>query len=79
MTSLPTKGESSLALFDNLVWFNSVDAARYLRITVGALRSAVSRGQLTYRKWRRRLYFKKVELDKLLETSFQNKGGNYGN
>ena len=71
MTTSPTKDENSLALFDNLVWFNSVDAARYLRITVGALRSAVSRGQLNYRKWRRRLYFKKVELDRLLETSFQ--------
>ncbi len=61
-------------VFDNLVWLNSVEAAKYLRKTANALRIAVNRGQLRCRKWRRRLYFKKTELDRLLENSFH-KGG----
>lgn len=61
-------------LFDNLVWMTSEEAAKYLRKTVGALRTAVCRGQIKARKWRRRLYFKKSELDFLLEGS-QRKGG----
>lgn len=61
-------------LFDNLVWMTSEEAARYLRKTAGALRTAVCRGQIRPRKWRRRLYFKKTELDLLLEGS-QRKGG----
>jgi excisionase family DNA binding protein len=57
------------ALFENLVWMTSEEAAAYLRTTVGALRTAVYRGQIRARKWRRRLYFKKIELDLLLESS----------
>lgn len=56
-------------LFDKLVWMTSEEAASYLRKTVGALRVAVHRGQIRARKWRRRLYFKRSELDRLLETS----------
>ena len=59
--------------FENLVWMTSEEAARYLRKSVGALRTAVCRGQLRARKWRRRLYFRKIELDRLLESS-ENKG-----
>jgi len=55
--------------FENLVWMNSKEAAQYLRMTAGALRTAVCRGQLRARKWRRRLFFKKVDLDLLLEGS----------
>lgn len=60
--------------FENLVWMTSEEAARYLRKTVGALRTAVCRGQIRARKWRRRLYFRKIELDRMLESS-QIKGG----
>ncbi len=73
--------DSAEAFFDNLVWMTSEEAAVYLRkITkdgkpsVGAIRNAVYRGLLKARKWRRRLYFKRSELDLLLETSEQ-KGG----
>lgn len=55
--------------FENLVWMTSADAANYLRKSVGALRVMVHRGQLRYRKLGRRLYFKKSEIDRLLETS----------
>jgi len=58
-------------LFENLVWMTSEEAAKYLRKSVGAIYTAVSRGQLHARKWRRRLYFKKSELDRLLENSQQ--------
>ena len=61
--------EGSDRFFDNLVWLNSVEAAQYLRKSVGALRTMVCRGHLQARKFRRRLYFKRRELDRLLDTS----------
>lgn len=72
-------GESSKVpadpvIFDNLVWMTSAEAAQYLRKSVGALRTAVCRGQINARKWRRRLYFKRLELDRLLDSS-ERKGG----
>lgn len=66
--------ELNQTLFENLVWMTSEEAARYLRKTVGALRVMVCRGQIHARKFRRRLYFKRSELDRMLETS-QHKGG----
>lgn len=54
-----------------LVWMTSAEAASYLRKSVGALRTAVCRGQIVARKWRRRLYFRRTELDRLLENSQQ--------
>ena len=66
--------ENSVPIFDNLVWMSSAEAASYLRKSTGALRTAVSRGQLSCRKWRRRLYFRKSELDRLLDNS-QKTGG----
>ncbi len=68
------EGPPSEAIFENLVWMTSEEAARYLRISVGALRTAVCRGDVRFRKWRRRLYFKRIELDLLLESSY-GKGG----
>ena len=62
---------TSDVFFENLVWMTSEEAAKYLRKTANALRIAVCRGQLRARKWRRRLYFKKIELDRLLEASQQ--------
>ncbi|OFZ78413.1 MAG: hypothetical protein A2583_14080 [Bdellovibrionales bacterium RIFOXYD1_FULL_53_11] len=52
-----------------LTWFNSFDAARYLRKTVNALLIMVNRGYVRPRKFRRRLYFRRSELDRLLESS----------
>ena len=56
-------------LFDNRIWLSTDEAARYLGKTRNALWILVCRGHLLKRKWRRRLFFKKSELDKLLETS----------
>ena len=73
---------SAEKFFDNLsVWMNSEEAAKYLRKftkdgkpSVGAIRTAVCRGLIRAHKWRRRLYFKRGELDRMLETAEQ-KGG----
>ncbi len=84
VSSINTADEflSAEAIFDRLtVWLNSEEAAIYLRKftkdgkpSVGAIRTAVCRGLIRARKWRRRLYFKKAELDWLLESS-EFKGG----
>ena len=58
--------------FDNLIWLTTDEAARYIRKSANALRIAVHKGHIQARKFRRRLYFKKSELDLLLDTSFQN-------
>jgi hypothetical protein len=55
--------------FDQLTWLNSKEAARYLRKTKNALFIMVNRGYIRPRKFRRRLYFRKLELDRLLESS----------
>jgi hypothetical protein len=70
------------ALFDNLIWLSTKDAAIYLRKfcvdgkpSEGAIRNAVWRGFLKSRKWQRRLYFKKADLDRLLQNSPLSNGG----
>ena len=61
-------------LFENLIWLTTKEAAAYLRKSVNAIHTLVSRSQLRARKFSNRLYFKKEELDYLIETS-QLKGG----
>ncbi len=63
------KDSNSEIIFDNLIWLTTKEAALFLRTTVGALHTAVSRGQIRARKFRRRLYFNKNELTNLIETS----------
>lgn len=60
--------------FERLVWLSSDEAARYLRKSPGALRVMVHRRQIFARHFRRRLFFKRRELDRLLETSIHGKG-----
>ena len=55
--------------FDRLTWLDSKEAATYLRKTANALRIMVYRGYIRPRKFRRRLFFRKIELDRLLESS----------
>lgn len=59
----------SMKLFNNLIWMNSEEAAFFLRMTVGALRTAVCRGQIKAKKFQRRLYFKRKDLNSLLENA----------
>ena len=51
------------------IWLSTNEAAQYLGKTKNAIWILLCRGLLIKRKWRRRLYFKKAELDRLLETS----------
>lgn len=61
---------SSDLLFKNLIWMTTEDTAKYLRKTVNAIRIMVHRRVLRSRKFRNRLYFRREELDELLESSF---------
>ena len=67
--SSPGKAKALSKLFENRIWVDSKEAADYLRISYGALRNAVYRKQIIPRKFRRRLYFKVSELNRLLENS----------
>lgn len=48
-------------------WLTTAEAASYLGKTRNALWLLVSRGLLIKRKWQGRLYFKRAEIDRLLE------------
>ena len=60
----------STSFFDNLIWLTTDDAARFLRKSTHALRQMTYKGKIRARKFGGRLYFKKSELDQLLDTSF---------
>lgn len=66
--------EKSELLFNNLIWLTTKEASVYLRKSVNALHTLVSRGHIKARKFRNRLYFNKKELAYLIETS-QFRGG----
>ena len=76
------KGSSKEAMFfDNLKWMTTKETAIYLRRfksngvpSSAAVRTMVCRGQLRARKFLGKLYFKRSELDFLIETS-EFKGG----
>lgn len=63
------ESDDSKEFFNNLKWMTTNEAAFYLRKSANAIRTAICRGQITAYKFRRRLYFKRSELDRLLETS----------
>lgn len=60
----------SSTLFDNLIWLTTDEAATFLRKTSHALRQLVYKGKIRPRKFAGRLYFKRTELDTLIDTSF---------
>jgi excisionase family DNA binding protein len=56
--------------FENLIWLSTEEAARLLRRSSHALRQLVYKGKIRPRKFGGRLYFKRSELNELIETSF---------
>ena len=54
---------------DRLTWLDTREAGRYLRRTANAIRILSCKGILKPRKLGRRLYFRRTELDRVLETS----------
>ena len=69
MYNSPIGSKNSEMFFNNKIWMDSKEAANYLRKTANALRIMVYRGYIRPRKFRRRLYFRRIELDRLLESS----------
>ena len=73
---LPLKGydspeyQNAPLIFENLIWLSTEEAARFLRRSSHALRQLVYKGKLRARKYGGRLYFKRSELNELIETSF---------
>ena len=71
------KGTRSTLIFENLSeWLTTAETATYLRKfspegkpSVNAIHKLVSQGKIRRRKFSGRLYFKKNELDYLIETS----------
>ena len=68
-----TEDQKSSLFFENLEWMRSEEAARYLRRSVGQIRNMVYRGQIKFRKFNGRLYFKKIDLERAIE--FSTRGG----
>lgn len=58
---------------NKLVWLTAREAAQYLRTSLGAVHNMVYRGQIPRYKVRRRLLFKRCDLDLHVEVS--RKGG----
>ncbi len=80
--SLHENLESGQTLYENLQWLSTKDAAIYLRKfrvdgtpSEGAIRNLVWRGILKARKWRRRLFFKRTDLDRLIQNAPFTNGG----
>lgn len=64
---------NSSQFFENFEWMNSEEAARYLRRSVGQIRNMVYRGQIKFRKFNSRLYFRKNDLERAVEFSGKGK------
>jgi excisionase family DNA binding protein len=60
-------------LFDNQEWLTTEEAAKYLRVSIGALRNMTSNGQVPYYKLLRRNRYRIEDLRNLLTK----KGGFY--
>lgn len=63
------ESKDSNEIFNNLIWMTTEDAARYLRKSADAIRHLVYRGDLRARKFKRRLYFRRDELDEMLDLA----------
>jgi len=61
----------------NREWITTEEAAKYLALSIGALRNMASNGQVPYHKLGRRNRYNVVELRQLLLS--QRRGGYYGN
>lgn len=68
--SLKERNFNSEKIFNNRIWLGTDEAAEYLCKTANAVRILVHRGDLPVRKFKRRLYFKRSDLDALINASF---------
>lgn len=63
------ESKDSTSLFNNLIWLTTEEAAEFLRKSSHALRQMLYKGQISARKVHGRLYFKKSEINTLIDTS----------
>jgi len=61
-------------IFNNLIWLTTEEAAKYLRKSANAIRIMVHKKVLKARKFHRRLYFRRDELDAVIEASILQRG-----
>lgn len=64
-----SESRDSNEIFNNIIWMTTEDAAKYLRKSADAIRHLVFRGDLKARKFKRRLYFRRDELDEMLDLA----------
>lgn len=57
-------------------WFNSIEAAEFLRLSVKALRNKTSNGQVPFHKFGRLNRYRKDELEAMLLSQKRGKHGN---
>jgi hypothetical protein len=70
-TRTATKSEVPIAAIqiDQRIWLTLKEAAAYLGKTANAMRIMARKGYLRPRKLRSRIYFSRLEIDRLIEFS----------
>jgi len=59
---------------NHLKWMTTVEAAQYLRVSVGSIKNLVYRGKLSPKKLGRLNRFLKDDLDRTMKSPFSTKG-----
>ncbi len=49
------------------VTFTAKEAAKYLKISYWIITQLVKRGEIPYHRWGRKIFFKKINLDKFID------------
>ena len=57
------------SFFNNLIWITTEEASEFLRKSTHAVRQMVYKGHVNARKFHGRLYFNKLELNQLIDSS----------
>jgi len=57
------------SFFNNLIWITTEEASEFLRKSTHAVRQMVYKGKIHARKFHGRLYFNKLELHELIDSS----------
>ena len=64
-----SKNKKTTLFFENLKWLTTEETACYLRRSTNAIRIMVHKKILRARKFGRKLYFCREELDELIDSS----------
>ena len=65
----PSEQHIAHSLFNNLIWITTEEASEFLRKSTHAIRQMVYTGKLNARKFHGRLYFNRLELNELIDSS----------